>query len=362
MRLSSLSLVIVFALVPAIANGQVVPHAEAKTPDMKKGAQLLGGKTLYDWMNVLKKETDPGNRVRAINALQYYGVEAREAIPLILKALRDSDASVRVNAVIAVGMIGLDAKDLAEGVNDLKNILMNPQREEGIVKFQAARTLGKLGPDAAPAIPGLLLAIRSQVCYEIRQAAAYALGSAGWDSQRGPDVRAINALLYALQQDKNADVRMEALFSLIVLGPPMQGNEKAAERRALEAHVSHDKSKIVQIWARVALMRLDKVSAHYLEPIAKLLKDPDMRVRMNAARAFAIMGKDAKGNVRDLVYALDDKEPEVLVWVCLALGEMRDAGQEALTKLEALAEHQDARVKHAAAEAIGKIKAKAKSS
>ena len=41
----------------------------------------------------------------------------------------------------------------------------------------------------------------------------------------------------------------------------------------------------VEIWARVGIMRLDKVSPHHLAPIAKLLKDPDMRVRINAARA-----------------------------------------------------------------------------
>ena len=358
MHLSKLSWAVVLALVPVVANGQV-PHSDAKTPETKKSTQPIDGKTMYEWMNVLKSDKDPGVRVRAIHALQFYGVEAREAVHLIIKALYDADASVRVNAAIAVGLIGFDAKDLTNGVNALKYLLTR-SGEEGIVRFQAARALGRLGPDAAPAIPGLLLAIRSTVSYEVRQAAAYALGSAGWDNQRYPDFRAINALLNALQYDKNSEVRMEALFSLIVLGPPMQGAEKAAERRALEAH-TRDRSKIVQIWSRVALMRLDKVSAQHLEPIARLLKDPDQRVRVNAARAFVIMGKDAKANVRDLTYALDDKEPDVLVWVCVALGQMRDAGQEALPKLEKLAEHQDPRVKQAAADAIGNIKAKVKS-
>src|SRR5262249_382626 len=149
MRFSNPSLVIVLGLVSATARGQVVPHADAKTPEMKKSAQLFNGKTMYDWMNALKKETDPGARIRAIHALQFYGVEAREAVHLIIKALGDSDASVRANAVIALGLIGFDAKDLADGVNALKNLLTN-NREEGIVKFQAARALGRLGPDSAP--------------------------------------------------------------------------------------------------------------------------------------------------------------------------------------------------------------------
>ena len=85
-----------------------------------------------------------------------------------------------------------------------------------------------------------------------------------------------------------------------------------------------------------------------------------MRVRVNAARAIAIMGKDAKAVIKDLIEALADKEPDVLVWVCIALGEMREAGQEAVPKLEGLIDHQDPRVKQAAADAIGKIKAKAR--
>jgi HEAT repeat protein len=323
---------------------------------MKKGAQRIDGKTMYEWMKELKNAKDPGMRVRAIHAVKSYGTDAREAVPLIINALKDSDASVRVNAAIALGLIGFDAKDRINGIDGLTRLLTNER--EGIVRYQAARALGRLGVDAAPAIPALLYTIKDRTSSEIRGAAAYALGSVGWDSNKGPDPRAIRALLGALY-DVSDDVRMEAVFSLIILGPPAQATDKNAERRALEA-LFHDKhnNKVVEIWARVAIMRLDKVSPHHLVPVARFLKDPDMRVRLHAARAFAIMGKDAKANVKDLIYCLDDKEPDVLVWVCLALGEMRDAGQEALPKLQGLTEHEDARVKQAAAEAIGKIKAK----
>jgi HEAT repeat protein len=355
MRFCNLFLVVVLALGTTVANGQV-PHAEDKTPEMKKSAQPLDGKTMYEWMKVLKDSKDPGVKVRAIHALQFYGKDAREVVSGIIAALRDADASVRVNSAIALGLIGLDARDLKNGIDGLIHLLtFDP---EGIVRFQAARALGRLGSDSAPAIPALVNQIKNPRASELRSAVAYALGSAGWDREKGPDPRAIHALLSVLN-DISHDVRMEALFSLIVLGPPAQAIDKNLERRALET-LTHDKSKVVEIWAHVGIMRLDKVSSHHLAPIAKLLKDPDMRVRMNAARAFAIMGQDAKGNIKDLIYALDDKEPDVLVWVCMALGEMRNAGQEALPKLEAFNEHQDPRVKQAAAEAIGKIKAKAK--
>src|SRR5207237_9901957 len=94
--------------------------------------------------------------------------------------------------------------------------------------------------------------------------------------------------------------------------------------------------------------------------VSRFRNDQGMRVRLKAARAIAIMGRDAKSAIKDLIEALADKEPDVLVWVCISLGEMREAGQEALPKLEGLVDHQDPRVKQAAADAIGRIKAKAR--
>lgn len=363
MRYSILPLIALVALLATSANGQVRP-ADDKTPEMKKGAQTVDGKTMFEWMKDLK-EKDPGVRVRAIHALQSYRNDAREAVREIIKLLKDKDTSVRVNAAIALGLIGFDAKDLKEGVSTLSRMLYAESELQAIVRFQAARALGRLGTDSAPAIPGLVVAIKDPASSEIRGAAAFALGSAGWDGQKGPDRHAIFALLGEASyrtglHDVCDNVRMEAIFSLIVLGPPVHITDKAAEKKALEQHV-HDRSKVVEIWARVAVMRLDKVSQLHLIPIAKHLKDSDMRVRINAARAFAIMGKDAKSSSKDLVYALDDKEANVLMWVCIALGEMQDAAQEALPKLETLTEHADPRVKQAATEAIAKIKAKPRS-
>jgi HEAT repeat protein len=358
MRRSSLLLVAVLLFGSGVSNGQA-PPAENKEPDLKKGAQKVDGKTMFEWMKDLRPELkDPGTKVRAIHALEFYGKDAREAVPYILHALNDRDTSVKVNAVIALGLIGFDAKDLEKGISTLTR-LVGVSESQHIVRYQAARALGRIGPDAKPAIPALVYAIKDPVSSEIRGAAAFALGSAGWDRNNGPDARAIRALLSALH-DVCHDVRMEALFSLIILGPPSQGTDKAAEERALH-ELLHDKNSIVQIWARVAIMRLEKVSAQYLQPIAKFLKDPDPRVRINAARAFSIMGQDAKANVKDLSYALDDKEPDVLVWVCIALGEMRSAANEALSKLEELVNHPEPRVKQAASEAVYKIKEKVRS-
>src|SRR5262245_25848384 len=133
MRYCSLFLVVVVALEAAVANGQV-RQAEDKAPDMKKSAQTIDGKTMYDWMKDLKDSRDPGVRVRAIHALQFYGKDARETIPHIVKALNDRDASVRVNAAIAVGLIGFDAQQLSDGINALIRLVSSDS--QGIVRYQ----------------------------------------------------------------------------------------------------------------------------------------------------------------------------------------------------------------------------------
>jgi HEAT repeat protein len=359
MRYSSLFLTAVLLLISGVTNGQA-PPTDNKEPEMKKGAQKVDGKTMFEWEKDLRPEVkDPGVKVRAIHALEFYGRDAREAVPHILHALlTDPDTSVKVNAVIALGLIGFDAKDLEKGVSTLARFASRYESQH-ILRYQAARALGRLGQDAKLAMPTLVYAVRDPASSEIRQSAAFALGSAGWDGRNGPDARAIHALVSALH-DPCQDVRMEALFSLIVLGPPAQGTDKSAELRAIH-ELLHDKSGIVQIWARVAIMRLEKVSAQYLQPIAKYLKDPEPRVRINAARAFYIMGQDAKSSVKDLIYALDDKDPDVVVWVCMALGEMRSAAKEALPKLEEMVNSQEPKVRQAASDAIYKIKEKVRS-
>src|SRR5438128_9379271 len=167
MRCSALFFVMVLTLVPSVASGQST-RKEDKPPDLKRSAQSVDGKTMYEWMKDLNA-TDPSVRVRAIHALEYYGKDAREAVPHIKKALNAQDTSLRVNATIALGLIGFDAKDVDDGVSALMRLL---DSEQHIIRFQAARALGRLGSDAKPAIAKLVNAIKDGHSAEIRGAAA----------------------------------------------------------------------------------------------------------------------------------------------------------------------------------------------
>src|SRR3989442_268751 len=94
-------------------------QAEKKDIEKKRSAERLNGKTMFEWMNDLK-EKDPSIRERAIAALKAYGAEAREAAPAIIRAISDKDMSLRVNAIITLGFIGMEPKDRQAGINALK--------------------------------------------------------------------------------------------------------------------------------------------------------------------------------------------------------------------------------------------------
>src|SRR5688572_19291989 len=83
-------------------SGQVKEVAKPK--EISSGT-VIGGKTLTDWMNDLK-DKDPAVRENGLATLKIYGSSAREASPMIIKLLKDGDTSVRVNAAIALGLIG----------------------------------------------------------------------------------------------------------------------------------------------------------------------------------------------------------------------------------------------------------------
>src|SRR5207245_7099480 len=167
---------------------------------------------------------------------------------------------------------------------------------QGIVRFQAARALGRLDKDAYDAVPQLIHAAHDQYCWEIRAAAVTALSSAGFPPGGGFDLNAFHAML-ELTRDPCVEVRVQSVLSLIRFGTPIKPADYSALRSAYSA-LTADKHKRVMIWARVGLMRIlppegketQKTIDKELKHIAPLLRDPDLETRTNAARAIAFIG------------------------------------------------------------------------
>jgi HEAT repeat protein len=333
--------------VPAQQPDQEMEKQAANTP--------VNGKTLLEWESDLK-DKDPSVREQAMATIKVYGTAARKSAPLIIKALKDPDVGLRVNAVITLGYIGVDEKDLAECVSGLSALLMDQQ---GIVRFQAARALGRLGRAAYSSWQRLVQRTKDPISWEIRGAAAFALGNVAYDQKNLPERAAINALIDALN-DSSSQVRLEALYSLILMGIPGHPQDKSREITSLQNLINGRQPDKVHIWARVAIMRIEKVSEQHLVVIAKYLKSPKVESRIHAARAFATIGPDASTRVQDLVDALSDKDPTMLFWTCAALAQMGDKAQKAIPALQGLVNHPDESVRKQAKDAIDAIQQKRK--
>jgi HEAT repeat protein len=332
-------------------GGVLGAQTKDKDADKEKQSELteINGKKLAEWIADIK-HSDPAMRENAIRTVPAFGRAARKAVKALINELRDQDPSLRVNAAISLGLIGMDEADRTEGVRALIRVLSTDTQIN--VKYQAALTLGKLGADAKAATPLLRTVLLDPYygSWELRQAAALALAGTGWELKESEtknpkdsywvcDPKAVGALVTAAQKDSSSKVRMQALTSLIYLGMPNDRSVLDNEKTGLLA-ILRDKHQdpVIGIWARVALMRVDKLSDTYLKDIGEKLKHPELAVRTNAAQALAAIGPSASSRVTDLLAALHDKYPLVTVAAINALVQIGDDSPPVMTALDKLAD------------------------
>jgi HEAT repeat protein len=310
--------------------------------ETKEPPKEVLGRSLKEWIEDLKS-TDPSVKVRALQALPYFGEPARkEAGFLMIGAVENTDASVRVNALIAIGQAGLADKDLPHCIEVVKGKLGSDS--QGIVRLQCATLLGLMGHDARSAIPELIRATKDVTSYEIRKTAVTALGVIGGGDAKNPvsDFRVTHALVevfYGLSPDRSADVRLEAVMAVALMAKPSPPAERAHILAAMKATAAaaQKKDKIIEIWARVGIMAHDEISEKELALIAKYLQPTEnIMVRMHAVRALGTIGGKAKGHVEDLMRLLDDKDIALAALAAVALGQMGTSAKEAVPAIEKL--------------------------
>jgi HEAT repeat protein len=345
--------VVAWLVVGGTACGQAV------RPDAPANANPeVGGQTLDHWIKEIE-DNDPSVRENAIKMVALLGPQAKRAVPALIRQLNTSpnDLSPLTNAAIALGLIKPeDPKHVKDAVTALTRLLDSTQ---GIVRFQAANSLGHLGPNARSAVGKLAVLSRDPNSWEIRKAAAFALGRAGLDERTYPDMKALVALVDAID-DRSKEVRIEALQGLINLGPPVTPQDQAELKRRLEGRVRVDKDKYVAIWVRVALMRMDvsAINEANLGYIARQLKATEPPgINADASRALGVIGPAAKSKVPDLIEATRSPDVSLVTWSAWALGRMGADGKAALPALNQLLESSDQSVKAAAQEAIKEINA-----
>ncbi len=148
------------------------------------------------------KDDDP---IPAVRALAHSGAEGLAAVPAVTALLKHADAEVRWNAARTLGKLGAVAAvgPLVEALKDAA----------ALVREHAAEALGDIGPAASAAV-GPLIRVLGDPDARVRRDAARSLG------QIGPVARAALPALRGLRDDPEPIVREAAAKAVASLEPP----------------------------------------------------------------------------------------------------------------------------------------------
>lgn len=215
---------------------------------------------------------DDGAELRwtALELLGKHAPVGHSAQAVVLQALDDDDAHVRSVAAGLVPKVGIPAergvpalipllqgphgvvaaralseyRGAASGALESLVVLMHDGSASVEARWNAARTIGKIGPDALPALPDLIAELDNPED-TIREHAAEAIGDIG-PAAAELGVPALRRVL----NDRYVKVRRDAVRSLGYIGP--------AAREAVEDIVPllHDPEEIVRAAAREALQKI----------------------------------------------------------------------------------------------------------
>lgn len=320
----------------------------------------VGGKTLKQWLQELKS-LDPYVNETAIRAIVQFGKEAREATPLLIAKVNDADVGVAANAILALRTIGVENKEMPALVAALTSAL---QKGSAVSRMQSALALAQIGPDARGAVRPLVDMVqypnRIVSSWEIRKAAALALGRVGQDANKVPDTNAVRALQNALK-DPCAQVRLQAILSIGMLQAHLSPVDMGI-RQALET-LRNEKDQAVLIWARVLLAQMESMrpEVHLAYLTGQLQNNREAPNRAHAAQALGALRVLAKDKIPELTAALKDADPLVAGAAVIALGQMKEPiADKQVTAIARLLNDADVQTKCHACQALGLLGGKAK--
>jgi HEAT repeat protein len=261
------------------------------------------------------KSKDALTRRRALAALTEDGVKARAVMPDVRAALNDPDKGVRETALFALQKIGVDAIPVL--IEALKN-------EDAYLRIHAALLLGKMNPVSGVAAPELIEALKDKHP-TVRAEAGWSLSQLAWQAQK------LEPLYIKSLDDEYADMRRNAIFQLGRLATN-SNTARQAVLRALKAKDPLDRKV-----AAASLWHMRMHAAEIVPPLTEALKDESPLVRGDAALALGYCGDDAKDAVPALLEALrderNDKKRESAEGIASALGLIGPGAKKAVPAL-----------------------------
>jgi HEAT repeat protein len=256
------------------------------------------------------------------------------------------------------------AAELRGGLPALDALVKSLADEEPRVRWHAARAIGLIGHESAPAITNLVKLLDDRDAITVTQAAA-AIGHIREDDKRGeipaadreayaaaieplvktlthPDARARRAAVRSLRELATSQ---EQLLSLV--RRQLADADPAAVLPALHTLADMEEDAVPflvealadpksRYWAEVALAEIGEKAAPAVEPLTKVAADGAIDERVQAILALAAIGEPATAATPQLVAALESPDSSVRYVAAYALGQLRAKdGDAALEKASA---------------------------
>ena len=237
-------------------------------------------------------------RQSAARVLGSRGPAAAPAVPALVDALDDPSPAVRARAAWAIGRVGEAAHGAVEA---LVKTLDDPE-----VRWWAIDALGGIGPEAVPALPDLVAALR----------------------------------------DPSSNVRWRATLALAAIGPGARGAGPAL------AEAARDDQEHVRLGALAALAKVEVALPLALPAYTRALGDPAARVRDLAARELGTLGPAATPAAEKLAERLGDEDAGVRARAARSLGRLGRLPEAARRGLERAERDRDEAVRVEAAKAL----------
>lgn len=334
---------------------------DAKPPEPKWPTEIAGKDVNATAKDL--EDSDPVIREFAARTLPGFGPGASKTniSKVLLKRMQvERDPGVKAAVYAAVG--GIQFESELHNIEAMRLLLaaIDGGGDGSSLRLAAVQAVTQWGNKGGVAIVTLCGKALSDPSYGTRQHIATALGRCGFDEISGPNMRALAALADKLAKDDSAAVRMQAMSSLLELGPPWAAPKAKDAKtnpptdtksvdvivRHMRARVGDPKAKIpavekdkqVEIWARLVLMRFDpkEVNDENLDAIARYLTGADDGVKVQALQAITMLGETAARKLNDVVRVMEDKDApfQVTVGAITALGTLGASAKPGLPNMQ----------------------------
>ncbi len=218
-------------------------------------------------------------------------------------------------------------------------------------RVEAARTIGKFGPDAAAAVPALTALLDDPFRHDppfVDEAVIHALAKIGNAARP-----AIPALVRVSGKDPDLGRAAAEAIDQILLSPPAGPGDVPGLMRDLR-----NRDASVRVRAAKALGTLGGAGKPAVPLLVEALKDPDADVRYLALKALRKIAPEANpGDAEVALYVqeLKDPDPGVRLQAAKALGHMGPAAASAAQALLDATTDADRDVRRQATDALNRV-------